>query len=148
MCGTGGLPRQRQVAVGGVDAAGEQETARIALTPDGAGAHRGLAPGVTAGQRYGFRVEGPFEPGRGLRFDEAKLLADPYALALDRPYALYPEMFAFGADTGAVAPKAIALAPPPAAPGFARIPWERTVLYELNLRGFSALRVLAQSTTA
>ena len=122
------------------DAAGEQETARIALTPDGAGAHRGLAPGVTAGQRYGFRVEGPFEPGRGLRFDEAKLLADPYALALDRPYALYPEMFAFGADTGAVAPKAIALAPPPAAPGFARIPWERTVLYELNLRGFSALR--------
>src|SRR5690242_13575961 len=36
-------------------------------------------PGVHAGQRYGYRVYGPYEPGRGLRCNPAKLLLDPYA---------------------------------------------------------------------
>jgi len=39
-------------------------------------------PGCSPGQLYGYRVHGPFEPMRGLRFNSAKLLVDPYAGAL------------------------------------------------------------------
>jgi len=40
-------------------------------------------PGVTAGQRYGYRVYGPWNPAKGQRCDPAKLLLDPYAKAID-----------------------------------------------------------------
>ncbi|HEY9408344.1 MAG TPA: glycogen debranching enzyme, partial [Jiangellaceae bacterium] len=43
----------------------------------------GAVPGVGPGQRYGFRVHGPYDPARGLRFEPAKLLVDPYARAID-----------------------------------------------------------------
>ncbi|MGH9584607.1 MAG: glycogen debranching protein GlgX, partial [Bryobacteraceae bacterium] len=39
-------------------------------------------PGVTMGQLYGYRVHGPYEPEKGLRFNPAKLLIDPYARAI------------------------------------------------------------------
>src|SRR5438270_8351325 len=42
----------------------------------------GLIKGVKAGQVYGFRVEGPWEPEKGLRFNPSKLLVDPYAKAI------------------------------------------------------------------
>ena len=42
-----------------------------------------FVPGVGAGQRYGYRVHGPYDPERGLRFNPAKLLLDPYAKAID-----------------------------------------------------------------
>jgi glycogen operon protein len=38
--------------------------------------------GVDAGQVYGYRAYGPYEPDRGLRFDPAKVLIDPYAFAI------------------------------------------------------------------
>jgi isoamylase len=41
-----------------------------------------LVSGVAAGQLYGYRVSGPFDPGQGLRFNEHKLLIDPYAKAI------------------------------------------------------------------
>ena len=44
----------------------------------------GYLPGVGAGQRYGFRVHGPWEPYLGRRFNPNKLLLDPYAKAIDR----------------------------------------------------------------
>ncbi|HOF64055.1 MAG TPA: glycogen debranching enzyme, partial [Dermatophilaceae bacterium] len=40
-------------------------------------------PGVQPGQRYGFRVHGPYDPERGARCNPAKLLLDPYAKAFD-----------------------------------------------------------------
>ncbi len=40
-------------------------------------------PGVGPGQRYGYRVHGPYEPDEGLRFNPAKLLIDPYAKAIE-----------------------------------------------------------------
>ena len=48
-----------------------------------------FVPGVEAGQIYGFRAYGPFEPHRGLRFDPSKLLLDPYgrAVAVPRNYS-------------------------------------------------------------
>src|SRR5271165_682044 len=44
-----------------------------------------FVPGVEAGQIYGFRAHGPFEPDRGLRFDPSKLLLDPYGRAVAVP---------------------------------------------------------------
>jgi glycogen operon protein len=40
-------------------------------------------PGIVAGQRYGYRLNGPWNPGAGLWGNEAKLLADPWSLAFD-----------------------------------------------------------------
>lgn len=41
--------------------------------------HHGYLPTVGPGQLYGYRVHGPFDPGRGIRCNPAKLLVDPYA---------------------------------------------------------------------
>ncbi|MCB2061378.1 MAG: glycogen debranching protein GlgX [Novosphingobium sp.] len=96
-------------------------------------------PGNLAGTRYGFRAEGEWAPERGLWFDPAKLLVDPYALELDRRFAQDPRLVAFGADTAALVPRAIVqpeLAPclhEPAhfMPG--------GLIYELNVRAFTKL---------
>ena len=40
-------------------------------------------PQVRAGQRYGYRIEGPWDPANGLRCDSSKLLLDPYAKAIE-----------------------------------------------------------------
>ena len=46
--------------------------------------HHGYVPGLQPGQRYGFRVEGPWDPaGDGSRCNPAKLLVDPYAKAVE-----------------------------------------------------------------
>jgi glycogen debranching enzyme GlgX/4-alpha-glucanotransferase len=118
---------------------GDRELVRAPLARDADGVLRGVAPGFGAGARYGFRVQGPYDPKRGLRFDPSKLLADPYAWRFDRPFRLHPSMFAFGKDTGPHTPKAIAGAPPQGEPGHKRVAPEALVIYELNLRGFSRL---------
>ena len=83
-------PHAEAVHVCLFDAKGQHETLRVKLTPDGEGVHRGFAPGLVEGARYGLRVEGPFEPLRGHRFDASKLLADPRAAEFDRPFKLHP----------------------------------------------------------
>ena len=52
------------------------------LTEHSLGVWHGALPGVAPGTRYGFRVDGPWEPDAGLRFNPAKLLLDPYARAV------------------------------------------------------------------
>jgi len=131
------------------DAAGQRETARIVLPGRTGPVFHGHVAGVGEGARYGLRAHGPFAPERGQRFNPHKLLVDPYALSLDRPFALDPAMFAYrpddpqggasfdGADSASVMPKAIvtrpieAEAPPPF------VPWGETVIYELHVRGFT-----------
>ncbi len=44
-----------------------------------------FVPGVRPGQIYGYRVSGPFDAARGLRFDPAKLVIDPYGLEVVVP---------------------------------------------------------------
>ncbi len=44
-----------------------------------------FVPGLGAGQVYGFRAQGPFDPSRGLRFDPTKMLLDPYGRAVAIP---------------------------------------------------------------
>jgi glycogen debranching enzyme GlgX/4-alpha-glucanotransferase len=122
------------------DAKGETEAARLALPGRTGAVFHGYIAGLKAGARYGLRAYGEFAPERGRRFDSSKLLADPYAFALDRPFKLDRTMFERGADSGAAAPKAIVGANPPGGePGGARIPWAQTIIYEVNLRGFTRL---------
>ncbi|MCA2214803.1 glycogen debranching protein GlgX [Jidongwangia harbinensis] len=52
-------------------------------------------PGVEPGQRYGYRVYGPYEPSRGLRCNPHKLLLDPYARAVDSDIDWHPSLYAY-----------------------------------------------------
>ncbi|MDR0945631.1 MAG: hypothetical protein LBM66_05655, partial [Bifidobacteriaceae bacterium] len=57
---------------------------RVALYGPTFGVWHAHVPGVTAGQRYGFRAAGPWDPAAGSRFNPAKLLLDPYGRAIDQ----------------------------------------------------------------
>jgi glycogen operon protein len=108
----------------------------------------GYCPGLRPGQRYGYRVHGPWRPRDGHRYDASKLLIDPYARALDgvarwRPAwgAGDPGDVPDGRDTAAAMPKARVVddqfdwgadRPP-------RVPWEETAILELHVRGFTKL---------
>jgi glycogen operon protein len=110
---------------------------------------RGLGPG----QRYGWRVHGPFSPAKGHRFNPNKLLLDPYARALDGALDWRAPVYGYPQDRGlddlawdarddaAGKPKAVVVddafdwegdRPP-------HVPWHNTVLYELHVRGFTKL---------
>ncbi|MQA99942.1 MAG: hypothetical protein GEU78_06570 [Actinobacteria bacterium] len=58
----------------------------------------GYVPGVGPGQRYGFRVHGPFAPERGHRFNPSKLLIDPYAHAIEGDVEWSPETYSYPFD--------------------------------------------------
>src|SRR5207253_7619089 len=55
-------------------------------------------PGVLPGQRYGYRVAGPYDLDRGLRFNAAKLLLDPYAYAVEGEVEWNDAVFAHAHD--------------------------------------------------
>src|SRR3954469_21703581 len=55
----------------------------------------GYLPRVGPRQRYGFRVDGPFDPGRGLRWNASKLLADPYGRAFDGEFIAHDAIFGY-----------------------------------------------------
>ena len=58
----------------------------------------GFLPGVQPGQRYGYRVHGPYEPSEGARCNPAKLLLDPYAKAVDGEMRGDPALFGYDMD--------------------------------------------------
>lgn len=89
------------------DTTGNTETARLPLTRGDDNIHRLTVPQATTGIRYGFRAHGVYAPDHGLWFDPAKLLLDPYATQIDRPFENHPALFTFGEDTGTLMPKAI-----------------------------------------
>jgi isoamylase len=62
---------------------GDDRETRVPLREQTAFVWHGYLPGVQPGQRYGYRVHGPYEPDRGLRFNPNLVLLDPYAKALD-----------------------------------------------------------------
>lgn len=94
--------------------------------------------GNLAGARYGYRAWGEWAPDRGLWFDPAKLLIDPYAVQLDRRPAFSPRLSAYGEDTAALVPKAVV--PPGALPQVERAQPRFSrggLIYELHVRGFT-----------
>ncbi len=68
------------------DRDGVHETAQHALPQRSGDVWHGFLPFARPGLLYGYRVHGPYEPARGHRFNPNKLLIDPYARALDRPF--------------------------------------------------------------
>ena len=66
------------------------ESVRIALDRGCADLFHTYVEGVGPGQRYGYRVHGPYAPERGHRFNPHKLLIDPYARAIERPLEWHP----------------------------------------------------------
>jgi len=133
------------------DEAGEREVARLALPERTGDVFHGRIAGYGAGTRYGLRAHGPFEPAAGHRFNPAKLLVDPYATAIDRPFALHPAMFdrppqdpggrvsPDPTDSGPFVPKAIAEAARTLAAPLDRPRKPSDVVYELHVRGFTKL---------
>ena len=137
------------------DADGETEIERLRLPARTGPVFHGHFEGIAAGQRYAFRAYGPYAPKEGHRFNPAKLLADPHALMLDRPFAFSPVLLDYrldapagdflpeGTDSAPFMPKAIAAAPAPAPKRRrARRAWADTVIYELHVRGFTMLHPL------
>ena len=61
------------------DATGRQELRRVTLRECTDGVWHGYLPTVAAGQLYGYRAHGPYQPEQGLRYNSNKLLLDPYA---------------------------------------------------------------------
>ena len=99
-----------------------------------------FVPGIKPGQVYGYRVTGPNEPWRGLRFDPEKLLLDPYGRAVAVPAGYSRRAAAGPGDNSAVAMKSVVAdtggydwegdAP-------LKRPFSQTVIYELHVAGFT-----------
>ena len=117
--------------------ASDNEIARIALSQGVDGLWRGFAPGLGAGTRYGFRVDGPFDPAHGHRFDVSKVLADPYAALFDRPFPVDPRSSLSVRTARRMCPRRSSSPRLAGEAGRKRVSDDRLVIYELNLRGFS-----------
>ncbi|MBN1507552.1 MAG: glycogen debranching protein GlgX [Sedimentisphaerales bacterium] len=127
---------------------GGSET-RITLPEVSGYCWHGYLAGVSPGQRYGYRVYGPWAPEKGHRCRPAKLLMDPYAKAvegrIDWSEAIFPYHFTDpdgppnDADDAANVPKSVVINPyfdwrQEHRPG---IPLNETVIYELHVKGFT-----------
>ncbi|HEY3737866.1 MAG TPA: glycogen debranching enzyme, partial [Jatrophihabitans sp.] len=107
-------------------------------------------PGIEPGQRYGFRVHGPYDPANGNRCNPSKLLLDPYAKAIDGTIDWDESIFGYrfgdpssrnDSDSAAHVPKCVVINPffdwdadrPP------RTTYADSVIYELHVKGMTQL---------
>jgi glycogen operon protein len=125
------------------------EERRVELDEQDAFCWHAYLPNVYAGQRYGYRVHGPWAPERGVRCNPAKLLLDPYAKAVEGgvdwdqacfPYTFGDEDSRNDLDSAPHVPRSVVHNPyfdwgndrPPATP------LHKTVIYEVHAKGFTA----------
>ena len=119
------------------DESGEEELYRFRLHDRLGDVHFGFIASVPPGTRYGLRAEGPWDESAGHCYDPSKLLVDPYAMELDRPFRHTPELIERGTDTGALVPKAIVREMPEAAQPLP--PQLPCFIYELPVKAFTML---------
>ena len=130
---------------------GEREVRRVRLRGRTGNVFHDQVDSVAPGARYGLRARGPFLPREGHWFNPAKLLIDPYARAIDRAFAQHASMLGYriqesqsalsidDTDSAPFMPKGIVLGgESPLGSNAPLVPWSRTVLYELHVRGFTA----------
>ncbi|MFW6122823.1 MAG: glycogen debranching protein GlgX [Thermodesulfobacteriota bacterium] len=110
----------------------------------------GYLPHVEPGQRYGFRVHGPWDPANGQRCNPAKLLLDPYAKAIEGQVqwdeAVFPYSFQDGPDvkndrdSAPFMPRSVVHQPHFDWSGDRplQVPWHETILYETHVKGLTA----------
>src|ERR1700730_16911465 len=130
-----------------------QENIRIPMTEHTDQVWHVFLPDVRPGQLYGFRVYGPYDPERGMRFNSSKLLIDPYAKAIAGQVNWADEMFGYvvGGSQGELArdfrddawgmPKAVVIDNAfdwgnDKRPG---TPLHSSVIYEMHVKGFTRL---------
>ena len=99
-----------------------------------------FVPGIGPGQTYGYRVHGPSESAKGLRFDPGKVLLDPYGLAVAVPQEYDRQAAAEPGDNCATAMKSVVV-------DVSAYDWEddiplnrpssQTIIYEMHVRGFT-----------
>ena len=132
------------------DNRGSKELSRLTLPECTGQVWHGYLPEAKPGQLYGYRVHGPYDPLNGHRFNANKLLIDPYARALDRPFEWNDihcgyivgdsrEDLSFDPrDNAALMPKCRVaghrLGEMPPGPS---TPLAQTVIYELHVRGYT-----------
>jgi len=135
---------------------GSREIERVDLRECTNGSWHCHLPGVGRGQVYGWRVKGPWAPNEGYRFNDAKLLLDPYARELVGPLiwndALYGYRVGAGKDadlvkdnrdSAAFIPKARVVTPLPRVhTSHPFTPWPKTVIYEAHTKGLTMRRPL------
>ncbi len=126
-----------------------RESQRIRLPEHTDMVWHGYFPDMEPGQLYGYRVHGPYEPGKGHRFNSNKVVLDPYAKAIGRDVRWDDALFAYevgkddlsfdGRDSAPFAPLAAVVdtaftwgddRPP-------RIPWHKTLIYEAHVKGLT-----------
>src|SRR5690242_3305979 len=99
-----------------------------------------FVPGVAAGQIYAYRIAGPFDPERGLRFDPDKVLLDPYGKCIARPTGRSREAARHRGDNSATALRSVLV-------DTGAYDWEgdaplgrpfaKTIIYEMHVAGFT-----------
>jgi isoamylase len=111
----------------------------------------GYLPRIRPGQRYGFRVHGPYAPHEGVRCHPSKLLLDPYAKAITGELEWNEALFGYHhgdpdgppneADSAPYIPRSVVVNPffDWGHDRLPRIPWNETVIYELHVKGFTVL---------
>ncbi|MCP9453721.1 MAG: glycogen debranching protein GlgX, partial [Nitrospira sp.] len=109
-------------------------------------------PGLWPGQHYGYRVHGPYAPEEGHRFNPAKLLIDPYAKSIAGTIEWSDAMFGYRIgdpqvdlsidlrDNATNIPKYVVIDPAFSWGGDTQLktPWDKTIIYELHVKGFTA----------
>jgi len=138
------------------DDAGEKELDRIELPEYTDEVWHGYLPSAKPGTVYGYRVHGPYEPDGGHRFNPNKLLIDPYARQLVGELRWGPELFGYRLDhadkdksfdkrDSAGLMQKCRVIDPAFTWGTSRKPetsWERTIFYEMHVKGFTRLHPL------
>ena len=122
---------------------------RIPLADYDAGVWHGFVPGIGEGQAYGYRATGPYDPGRGVRCNPAKLLLDPYARAVSGSVTFGPDVLGYAggdpdtpstADSAASVPRSLVVASDAFRWRDGPHPGHRfsdTIIYELHVKGFT-----------
>lgn len=132
---------------------GEEEYARIPIENRTGNVWHCYVPGIKPGQLYAIRTHGPWQPEKGLRYNPNKMLLDPYARAVSGDIILKDAhrdysgknssggLEADARDSAPHMPKCVVVDPTFDWGDDARpaVPWERTVIYELHVKGFTML---------